>query len=205
MAEPRIGDQTCPTVAKGSGRRVHRGCRLAPAVVVLAAVGLVLGACGGPSVPGVASIGSTTTTTNAVGSANPSPFQGLDQEYDYALSYAQCMRTHGVPGFPDPTRSSRGFSFDPKADSGAPRFSSANNVCKHLLPDNGGPPTAAQISAETTRLLKYAQCMRTHGEPNFPDPIVSPHAFGFSLHGVDPNSPAFQSAQKACVSLSPGG
>ncbi|MGA8295480.1 MAG: hypothetical protein WB770_00380 [Acidimicrobiales bacterium] len=166
------------------------------------AVVVLLAACGGAAGPGVASLGSTTTTTNAVGTASPSPFQGINQEYSYALNYAECMRTHGVPQFPDPTRSSRGgFSFNPGADSHSPRFSSANSACKHLLPDNGGPPTAAQIAVETSRLLQYAHCMRTHGEPNFSDPIVSTHQFGFSLQGVDPNSARFRAAQKACESI----
>jgi hypothetical protein len=43
--------------------------------------------------------------------------------------------------------------------------------------------------------------MRTHGVPTFPDPIVSSRLFGFSLNGIDPNSPQFQAAQKACESV----
>lgn len=163
-------------------------------------IAVLFAACdSGSATPGVASIGSTTTTTIALGSANPSPFQGLDQEYDYALSYAECMRLHGVPNFPDPVMSGHGMSFNPKADSDSPQFASANNSCKHLLPDNGGMPTAAQVAAETTKLLQWARCMRTHGEPNFPDPkiISNSHQFGVQLQG-NPNSPQFQAAQKAC-------
>ena len=95
----------------------------------------------------MASLGSTTTTTTALGSANPSPFQGINQEYDYTLSYAECMRTHRVPNFPDPIRTpGGGIHFNPKADSGSLRFTSANSTCKHFLPDNGGMPTAAQVA-----------------------------------------------------------
>jgi hypothetical protein len=55
------------------------------------------------------------------------------------------------------------------------------------------------------RLLKAAQCMRSHGVPNFPDPTESNggQAIGFHVSGIDPNSPQFQAAQKACRSLSP--
>jgi hypothetical protein len=174
--------------------------------VVIGGVALFLSACGGASAPGVASIGSTTTTTNASGSSNLSPFQSPQKEYEYVLSYAACMQTHGVPNFPDPTKSSRGISFNPQADSHSAGFSRANDACKHLLPDDGGPPTAAQTAAETAKLLKYAECMRAHGEPNFPDPIVSGTAFGFRLvNGVDPNSPQFKAANKACQSLGPFG
>jgi len=34
-----------------------------------------------------------------------------------------------------------------------------------VVPERSGEPV--------TRLLKLATCMRTHGEPNFPDPTVS--------------------------------
>jgi hypothetical protein len=184
----------------------HRQVRRAvPVFLVLGFAGLLFAACGGASGPGVASIGSTTTTNPSLGSANLSPFAPPARAYQYALSYAVCMQTHGVPNFPDPVKSNRGFGFNPRADSNSPRFAAANSACKHLLPDNGGLPTAAQTAAETAKLLQYAQCMRAHGVPNFPDPIVKPNQFGFNISGVDPNSPQFQSAQKACRSLSPFG
>jgi hypothetical protein len=187
-------------VAAKRGAHHLRLRRSLGALFVLGTVGLLLAACGGAPGPGVASIGSTTTTTTALGTGNPSPFQGINQEYNYVLSYAECMRTHGVPNFPDPVRSSRGISFNPTADSDSPQFSSANNSCKHLLPDNGGMPTAAQIAAETTKLLEWAHCMRTHGLPNFPDPkiISNSREFGVQLPGIDPSSPQFRAAQKAC-------
>jgi hypothetical protein len=54
-------------------------------------------------------------------------------------------------------------------------------------------------------MLQFASCMRAHGVPNFPDP--SP---GGGLHidqssGINPSSPAFQSAQNTCSKLLPGG
>jgi hypothetical protein len=175
-------------------------------VGVLGVVALAASACGGGlASPGVAQLGSTTTTAPVANAASPTPFAGLQAEYQYALSYAQCMRTHGVPGLPDPTRSSRGMSFNPKADSSSPQFAKANATCKHLLPDDGGRPSASELAEETTKLLKYAQCMQNHGITNFPDPIVNPHQIGFSLNGIDPSSPQFQRAQQACKSLGIGG
>lgn len=53
--------------------------------------------------------------------------------------------------------------------------------------------------------LKYSQCMRTHGITNFPDP-GSGGTFsinGGSGSGLDPNSPTFQTAQKACQGYLP--
>ena len=179
-----------------------RKLRAAGVGLALAGVAALFAACGsGPAAPGVASIGSTTTTTNAVGTANPSPFAGINQEYDYVLSYAECMRVHGLPNFPDPTRSGGGIHFNQGADSNSPQFSSANNNCKHLLPDDGGMPTAAQVAAETTKLLEQARCIRAHGVPNFPDPkiISNSHQFGIELPSASIlNSPQFKAAQKAC-------
>ena len=173
----------------------------------LALASLALGACacGGGTAPGIASLGATTTTAPASATASPTPFAGIQQEYQYALSFAQCMRAHGVAGFPDPTRSSHGMSFDAGADSSSPQFARANSTCKHLLPDDGGRPTASQLAAETTKLLEFTRCMRTHGITNFPDPVVTPNEIGFSLSGIDPTSPQFQRAQQACRSLGVGG
>ena len=47
--------------------------------------------------------------------------------------------------------------------------------------------------------------MRSHGVPNFPDPSSGGGIQIPSGSGINPRSPAFQSAQKACFKLSPGG
>ena len=174
--------------------------------MVLVAVGTLVAACGGTTSPGVANLGSTTSMAAAPASATPAPFGGVQQQYQYAVSYAECMRSHGDSNFPVPAPPSKhGFAFNPDADSHSPQFASAHRACKHLLPNNGGLPTASQSAAETAKLLQYAKCMRSHGEPNFPDPTVKSDQFGFSLNGIDPNSPQYQAAQKACQSLLPGG
>jgi hypothetical protein len=119
------------------------------------------------------------------------------------------MRTHGVPNMPDPTSSGQ---FITKAgtlngvsgvDQSSPQYASANKACKHLLPD-GGQFTPAEQQQALAKLLKYAQCMRTHGVPNMPDPTSAGRGVGLGLPaGVDPNSPQYQSAEAACRSLQP--
>jgi hypothetical protein len=47
--------------------------------------------------------------------------------------------------------------------------------------------------------------MRAHGEPNFPDPGPQGDITIGSSSGVDPGSAKFQSAQRACAKLLPGG
>jgi hypothetical protein len=53
--------------------------------------------------------------------------------------------------------------------------------------------------------IKFANCMRSHGVSNFPDPGAGGGIQLNSSSGIDPRSPAFQDAQKACSSLLPGG
>lgn len=71
--------------------------------------------------------------------------------------------------------------------------------------------TAAQGSAgggssgagrQQAALLKYATCMRSHGVSNFPDPTGG---FLNLPPGITPSSPQFQSANRSCQSLLPGG
>ena len=132
------------------------------------------------------------------------------QGYQNLLAYSQCMRSHGLPTFPDPTESAHGVSLNNSADQNSPQYKAAHSACGHLLPFGGGPPSAAQTAEITAKLLKYTDCMRAHGEPDFPDPTVDTSGGGIRIgfkvgNGVDPRSPQFQAAQKACRSLSPGG
>ncbi|MGH2892704.1 MAG: hypothetical protein ACRDPM_05470 [Solirubrobacteraceae bacterium] len=65
--------------------------------------------------------------------------------------------------------------------------------------------TGTNARADANQALKFANCMRANGVPKFPDP-----SSGGGLHiapgsGLDPQSPAFQAAQKACGKLLPGG
>jgi subtilase family serine protease len=116
----------------------HRGPRRAAALAVVAAVA-VLTACGGsPS-----SSGGSASTESAT--------------YRADLAYAQCMRTHGVPGFPDPNPSggiSISISGQPHANSPAAR---ANDACEHLLPagstETGGVTEPATASSPGTAAI----------------------------------------------------
>jgi hypothetical protein len=49
--------------------------------------------------------------------------------------------------------------------------------------------------------VRYSDCMRAHGVPNFPDPGPN----GFDISGIDTQTPAFQSAHQACTPLQPAG
>ena len=66
---------------------------------------------------------------------------------------------------------------------------------------SGSPPTSAQ-SKKYQRALAFVQCMRTHGEPTFPDP-TSQGIISDSQANV--GSPVLRAAGLACGALLPPG
>jgi hypothetical protein len=65
--------------------------------------------------------------------------------------------------------------------------------------DSGAPGPPAGVAADA---VKFARCIRSHGVSNFPDP---PSSGQLTIPPDDRNTPAFESASKACQSLMPGG
>jgi hypothetical protein len=68
-----------------------------------------------------------------------------------------------------------------------------------------GSSASSSTASGGSAPIKFANCMRSHGVPNFPDPSAGGGIQINSSSGIDPQSPAFQDAQKACSSLLPGG
>jgi hypothetical protein len=173
----------------------RRGATVA-AVLLLAA--FVAGCGGGPASAPVASLGSTTTSSTPPAPAGGS---GAAAEYTNGLRYARCMRANGEPDFPDP-QNPGGFptgaieSLDPASH----QFATANARCVRLLP-NDGQPTPAELQQTIERGLRFARCMRSHGEPNFPDPGVSGDQITINFNNIDPSTPQFQKAEQTCGRL----
>ena len=190
--------------------RARRPLRQALFVVALTAGGLLGAACGGSPSSGFANLGSTTTTTQRSSSPTATGGGSTASKYKAALAYVDCMRSRGVSNFPDPTSDGQidvKFAFGGKdgapvssgIDRMSPRFISADQACRPLLP--GGIPTPAQNQQALAKDLKFAKCMRSRGVSNFPDPT---DAGVVHLIGVDQNSSQFKSAQKVCDALVPG-
>jgi hypothetical protein len=59
-------------------------------------------------------------------------------------------------------------------------------------------PSGASAEKHFAGALKYSQCMRSHGVVNFPDPNSGGGINLSSGTGIDPDSPQFQAAGKAC-------
>ena len=120
------------------------------------------------------------------------------------VAYAQCMRTHGVPEFPEPTegklllRSSDKNGHVTGLNPESAQFQAAQKVCGKLAPNGGKPPSAAEQTKMQEQGLKFSQCMRSHGVPNFPDPEFRHSGAGVGIRiggkgsGIDPNSTAVQ-------------
>ncbi len=111
-----------------------------------------------------------------------------------ALAYSQCMRSHGVPDFPDPNRQSN-LVID--LDPSAPAFQAAQKACGPLP----SSVTPAQEDQEFSKTLKAVACMRANGVPNIPDPKLVGPARDPTIRlplGNLPGSPAFQRAAKKC-------
>ena len=127
--------------------------------------------------------------------------------YRQVLLFVRCMRSHGIPDFPDP-------GSDGGINSGGVRESDsqvnlAQSACQHLLPpSSGGVPSPAQQQRLLSEALRYSTCMRSHGVPNFPDP-VGPEGKNVFVPsgppGIDTATPQYQAASNACHSLLPGG
>lgn len=186
----------------------RRGVPVA-AVIATASLALLVSACSGS-----ASATGSGGASNAGGSpSSPS-----------AVGYSHCMRSHGVPNFPDPDSSGQ----LPKGDAqrfgvSSSQLQAARQACQQLLPNNGGAINADSIQqcmmaddcpqALVQQLVNeernFARCMRSHGVPNWPDPTIDSEgrpvfAISISKDGFDPYSPQIWAKGNECSRLMPG-
>lgn len=113
----------------------------------------------------VAAVGCVVAVA-ACGSSSPKSNQA-----DAGLRVAKCMRSHGVPSFPDPSGGG-GIQLPNGLNPQSPAFQAAQKICFKLLP--GGGPGARQASeSQKLAMLRLSRCMRAHGVTSFPDPTNS--------------------------------
>jgi hypothetical protein len=151
---------------------------------------------------------AAVSTAGCGGSKDPDgSSSSADPGYDQTLKFSQCMRSHGLANFPDPVQQSgggvslalKGANLDPDS----PKFRAAKTACQKFAPDRGGGHVLT--AAEQQRFLRYSQCMRSHGLPQFPDPKFSGGGVQLRLPpGLRPDSPSLKAAESACRSLQPG-
>ncbi|MFZ0186786.1 MAG: hypothetical protein WAL72_07580 [Streptosporangiaceae bacterium] len=172
------------------------------AVIAAVVLALLAAACS-------ASSSSTGSSGSSDGSAN-----------SQLVAYSQCMRSNGVPNFPDPAG-----GVPPKVTAQELGISSsqlqvAQGACQHLLPATGGSLSASSLQqcylagvcpqALVQQALsagrEFARCMRSHGVPNWPDPTIDSQ--GRPLFNiVVPRPPPAQvsTAMNECERLEPAG
>ena len=182
--------------------------RTAAAVLATAVLALLAAACSGS--------GSST-------GSGGSPATGGSSTSASAVAYSACMRSHGVPNFPDPDSSGQ----LPKPDAhhlgvNSSQLQAAQQACRHLLPNNGdainaGSVQQCMLADDCPKPLvqhvlneerSFAQCMRSHGVPNWPDPTTDSRgrpvfAISISKDGFNPYSPPIWAKGNECSHLMP--
>ena len=166
----------------------------------------------------VAGAAALTITACGGGHAGPTASSGTGSRpgvmsHAEALHLAgQCIRQHGVPGFPDPTVNGAGQVVIGRAQLLAvPKLvlTQAMTACRTALgradiqagqySGQGGRPTPQQMHA----ILAFARCLRAHGVTGLADP--NPVTGDIRLPpGMAKRSPVLVNAQRACRSRLPG-
>jgi len=157
--------------------------KLAIAVVLLA----LAAGCDKEPEKGVASAG---------GGASPGPVTTLSF-LDQGIRYAQCMRGHGLPGYPDPEVLNGGdvrIRGIDKNTVDATVLGAALQACRSLQPVLSDADRAQKMAASRYE----AQCMRAHGVDDYPDPDPDGHA---DLPDSVRENPRFDAAKSACRDL----
>ena len=167
-----------------------------------AGLALFVAGCGGSKSPSVANIGATTTTAASSGAGAPTTLpKGSASEL--LSKWAACMRSHGDPDQTDPTiepdkviQVTLPSGYDNGAGLGGK--GGANACGTYLAAASNALRGGRQLQKpDQATMLKFSECMRANGIPDFPDPSGG----GLSIRrggDLDPSNPAFQHAQKVC-------
>src|SRR5580692_6371669 len=176
--------------------------RTAAAIIATVSLVLLTAACSG-SPP------ATGSSSSSNGSANSK-----------LVAYSQCMRSHGLPSFPDPAGGVPPKVTAQELGVGSSRLQGAQGACQHLLPATGGSLTASSLQqcylagvcpqALVQQALsagrEFAQCMRSHGAPDWPDPSLDAEGRPlFNINVPRPPPPQISTAGDECSRLDPAG
>jgi hypothetical protein len=175
--------------------------RIRPALPAMLALAAAVAA-----VPALTACGGSKSPANAA--AAEQSREGRDEAK--LAKFAKCMREHGIEAKTSsgPGHQSLGIRVSGKAGAGRETLETAQRACKQYQPQ----PKKVNLSpqekvAQEEAVLKFAKCMREHGvnvhasasDGRVQLQVGGPGASG----GPNPESPAFQAAQKACQGLLP--
>ena len=158
---------------------------------------------------GLAACGSTATSSNTAAKS------------DQMVTFAKCMRAHGVPNFPDPgSNGSGGIEIQSSSARGSGASMTVNGVSVSApafqvgdaeLPVRAAErrPSAAAVRGPEGGDAPVLAVHARERAAELPGPGVRP---GGQVQlrvgpqgGLDPSSPAFQQAQAACAKYQRGG
>jgi len=181
-------------VSDTTGRWCRARVRRAGVLGVAVGLALLTAACSG----GTSSAGNASSTgTGGALSAYVSDKLGL----------ARCLRAHGVPDYPDPNAAGQEPPRSKQLIS-APQGRAAVSACSYWG-SRIHNDVAAQNQAVLAEYVRFAQCMRSHGLPDFPDPVYAEGRVEFVLSasqdGFDPHSPQVLAKAGECESVLPPG
>jgi len=146
-------------------RRARRAWpHAARTAAIIATASLVLPAAGYGSSPSFAVAGGSSHARKAAVSQSAN--------IQKALAYSRCMRSHGVPNFPDPSSSGELPKLS-QQQLDNPQFQAAERACEELLPagtNDQFPP--GEVQQLLISMVRFSACMRSHGVPNWPDPTT---------------------------------
>jgi hypothetical protein len=152
-------------------------------------------------------VAAAALTLAAVASASSSSTRNQTaNNTQNALAYSRCMRSHGVPKFPDPSAG----GVIPKVSLQQlgiilSVFQSAEKDCQRLLPtgtDDFFPP--GEVEQLLIGMLRFSRCMRAHGVHNWPDPTTDSEGrpgFPLAEHGFtrqQARSPRIMRTENEC-------
>jgi hypothetical protein len=152
--------------------------------------------------------GTSSSSPSSTSGTSSSGTGGVPAAYvSDKLGLARCLRAHGVPDYPDPNASGQ----EPpgaKELSRTPQGQAAVRACSSW--DNRiSNDVAAQNQAVRVEYVRFAECMRAHGLPDFPDPVNAEGRVEFVLSasqdGFDPHSPQVLAKAHHCESVLPSG
>ena len=152
--------------------------------------------------------GTSSTSTSSTSGTPSSGTGGVSAAFvSDKLGFARCLRAHGVPNFPDPNASGQeppGWKLLIFAPHGQAAVRACNYWGNRIHND-----VAAQAQAAMGEYVRFAECMRAHGLPGFPDPVHAEGRVEFVLSasqdGFDPHSPQVLAKAHQCESVLPRG
>jgi hypothetical protein len=195
-------------VSRAKGRTCRRSGWLA---ILVATDAIALAACGGgSSSPLIASLSKTSASASADRTVSVVTTRPKGNPTALLDKWATCMQAHGDPGQAAPTIDANKVIHLTWNDATAGGIYGTNKggqgnagpgqYCRTYIDEAENELQSSQDRQQPSQvqLLKFSQCMRANGVPDFPDPRNG--GLSFNRAGdLNPSNPTFQNASRSCA------